>query len=96
MSKLAANAHRIAVPFDKFWDTFGKEPEQINTEISCFWNIANILSATTGTLQFLEKAINRWTTVEPPKALSLQYEEEINQQLVLFCSYRKSPEYRRA
>jgi hypothetical protein len=45
-------ASQIHIPFHHFWNIFDREPDNIKSELTCFWAIANKLRATTGTLQF--------------------------------------------
>jgi hypothetical protein len=47
-------ARKIRVPFYPYWSIFDRESDTFKSELTCFWNIANLLSATTGTVDFLE------------------------------------------
>ena len=82
------------IPFYRYWDIFQKEPEQIKSSLTFFWGITIPLSVTTGTLNFLEVAIQRWPTICTPKAPSLQSSEEIKLELQDITKYRNNDAYR--
>ena len=64
------------MPYYPYWSIFDREGDTFKSELTCFWNIANLLSATTGTVEFLEKAIERWETVDVPHCMGLQTKDE--------------------
>jgi hypothetical protein len=68
---LLEKAKKIYVPFYPYWSIFDRESDNFKSELTCFWNIANLLNATTGTVDFLEKAIERWRTVDIPHCTGL-------------------------
>jgi hypothetical protein len=82
------------VPYYPYWSIFDKEGDTFRSELTCFWNIANLLNATTGTVEFLEKAIERWETVEVPHCIGLQTKEERTQEIFEATQYTNSPPYR--
>jgi hypothetical protein len=89
-------ARQIVVPFYPYWSIFDKEGDTFKSELTCFWNIANLLSATTGTVDFLEKAIERWKTVDIPLCTGLQTREERRQEITTITQYHNSPAYRKS
>jgi hypothetical protein len=84
----------MVVPFYPYWSIFDKEGDTFKSELTCFWNIANLLSATTGTVEFLEKAIERWETVDVPQCIGLQTKDERTQEIFKATRYTNSPAYR--
>ena len=87
-------ARQMVVPFYPYWSIFDKEGDTFRSELTCFWNIANLLSATTGAVDFLEKAIERWKTVDIPHCTGLQTKEERSQEILTITQYSNSTPYR--
>jgi hypothetical protein len=91
---LLEKAKKIYVPFYPYWSIFDRESDNFKSELTCFWNIANLLNATTGTVDFLEKAIERWKTVEISPCPGLQTKEERQNEIATITQYTNSPPYR--
>ena len=86
----------LQIPHYKFWDIFCREPSTIQADLTCFWAVATALSATTGSIHFLENAIERWTTLESSQDSMLQTEEEIQKDIEIATSTNKLPAFARA
>jgi hypothetical protein len=84
-------SQKIYIPFYPYWD---REGDSFKSELTCFWNIANLLNATTGTVDFLEKAINRWKTVDISPCPALQTKEERQREIETISQYKNSTPYR--
>jgi hypothetical protein len=82
------------VPYYPYWSIFDREGDTFKSELTCFWNIANLLSATTGTVEFLEKAIERWETVDVPQCIGLQTKDERTEEIFKATRYTNSSAYR--
>jgi hypothetical protein len=87
-------ATSIVIPYYPYWSIFDREGDTFKSELTCFWNIANLLSATTGTVEFLEKAIERWETVDVPQGIGLQSKEERALEISKATQYTNSTPYR--
>jgi hypothetical protein len=87
-------ARKIVVPFYPYWSIFDRESDNFKSELTCFWNIANLLNATTGTVDFLEKAFERWKTVDISPCPGQQTKAERQNEIETITPYNNSPGYR--
>jgi hypothetical protein len=87
-NSLFEKAKKIYIPFYPYWDIFDREGDNFKSELTCFWNIANLLNATTGTVDFLEKAIERWKTIDISPCPGLQTKKERQQEIETITQYK--------
>ena len=80
----------MLVIFYKHWEIFCRELPSVVSEISCSWAVQPPLTVSTGTLAFLEKAIDRWQTIDKPHALLLQSEEDVRAEFREFENKNKT------
>jgi hypothetical protein len=83
-------AEKLPVIFYKHWEIFCRELPAVASEISCSWAVQPPLTVSTGTLAFLEKAIDRWKTIDRPHALLLQSEEDVQAEFREFANKNKT------
>ena len=86
----------LPVIFYKRWEIFCREPQSVAAEISCAWAVQPPLTVSTGTLAFLEKALDRWKTIDKYQATILQTEEQIQEEFTAFANSNKTDGLRRA